>query len=159
RRLGRSLQADDCQGEERARAFRGKPHPAAHRADGPRTSTGSCRMSAESTAIASSASPADHKDFVIDRTRGRVLLLTLALVVAAAAAFSYRTAGLFQAELAPELLGKSQTMADFLAADVKLAVGYGIPIDKLVGVSAYFDEKRASHPEIEFIAVAGSDGR
>src|SRR5262249_35487323 len=110
-------------------------------------------------AVSMPSSPTDDKDSVIARTRRRVLLLTLALVVAAAAAFSYRTAGFFQAELAPEILRKSQTMADFLGADVKLAVGSGIPLGKLVGVGAYFDERRAGHPEIKFIAVAGSDGR
>src|SRR4051812_31081079 len=108
-------------------------------------------MSAVVTDVAVPTAPAEDKDSVIARTRRRVLLLTLALVVAAAAVFSYRTASLFQSELAPEVLRKSQTMADFLAADIKLGISYGIPLDKLVGVSAYFDDKRSDHPEIKFI--------
>jgi predicted MFS family arabinose efflux permease len=116
-------------------------------------------MSAVSEVIAVPAPLASEQDSVVARTRRKVLILTLLLVVGAAAVLSYRTDILFEAELGPEVLGKSQTMADFLAADVKLAISYGIPLTRLVGVSEYFDQKRAAHPEIKFIALLGADGR
>lgn len=116
-------------------------------------------MSVVSAAVATPAPLINEQDSIVARTRRRVLILTLMLVVAAAAVLSYRTDVLFKAELGPEVLSKSATMADFLAADVKLALSYGIPINKLVGVSEYFDERRADHPEINFIALLAADGR
>jgi MFS family permease len=116
-------------------------------------------MTIQPPGLSVAAARIDEQDPVLARTRRRVLILTLALVVAAAAAFSYRTNTLFEAELGPEVLRKSDTVADYLAADVKLAIGYGIPLNKLVGVPEYFDEKRAGHSEIKFIALLGADGR
>ena len=95
-------------------------------------------MSAVSERVAVPAPLASEQDSVVARTRRNVLILTLLLVVGAAAVLSYRTDLLFEAELGPEVLGKSETMADFLAADVKLAISYGIPLTKLVRVSQNF---------------------
>lgn len=114
-------------------------------------------MTAADLAIANP--PAGDQDAAIARTRRHVLWLTLILVVTAAAVLAYRTHALFEAELAPEVMLKSQTIAEFLAGDVERAVGYGIPIDELVGVEDYFEAERAEHPEIEFIALMGPDGR
>jgi hypothetical protein len=66
---------------------------------------------------------------------------------------------LFEADLGPEVLGKSASIANFIADDVKLAITCGIPLTKLVGVNEYFDAKRVDHPEIKFIALlAAADG-
>jgi MFS family permease len=114
------------------------------------------------SAVSDIAAPAPlngEQESIVARTRRRVLALTLVLVVAAAAVLSYRTVVHFEADLAPELLGKSATIAEFIADDVKLAISYGIPLAKLVGVREYFDAKRADHHEIKFIALLAADGR
>ncbi len=115
-------------------------------------------MSVPLSAAPASNGQIDDDDPVLSRTRRRILLLTLALVVTAAAALSYYAAVLFEDALAPEVLRKSETVAEFLASDVERAISYGIPLNKLVAVSEYFEEKRAGHPEIQFIALHGADG-
>lgn len=111
---------------------------------------------AETTPSPSSAS---EQDAAVTQTRSRILVFELFLVVAAAAALSYFTHAFFKAELEPEVRAKSAALANFIAADFERALGYGIPIDHLAGVSAYLDAERARHQEIRFIALMGLDGK
>lgn len=95
----------------------------------------------------------------IARMRNRILLLTLALVIAAAALLSFRTHRLFEALLVPEITQKADTVAELATLDVERALGYGIPLEKLVGVPTYLDQLRAAHAEIAYAAVLDTDGK
>jgi predicted MFS family arabinose efflux permease/HAMP domain-containing protein len=108
--------------------------------------------------LAAALAPPDDEDSFVLSARRRVLAYTFALVLAAAAFLSYQSGALIDAELAPEVLEKSAVMADFIATDVELAIGYGVPLDRLAGVGSYLDESRAGHPEIKFIALLAVDG-
>lgn len=95
----------------------------------------------------------------LNRIRTRILLLTLALVIAAATLLSVRTHQLFEAALTPEIMQKTDAVAELATLDVEQALNLGIPLEKLVGVVAYFDEVRASHPEIQFAGILNPQGR
>lgn len=95
----------------------------------------------------------------VSRIRTRILLLTLALVIAAASLLSVRTHRLFEAVLTPEIMQKTDAVAEFATLDVERALGMGIPLEKLVGVVPYFDDLRATHPEIQFAAILNPDGK
>lgn len=95
----------------------------------------------------------------VGRIRTRILLLTLALVIAAATLLSLRTQRVFEAMLAPEIMQKSDAVAEFATLDIERALTFGIPLQKLVGVVPYFDELRTHHPEIQFIALMDPDAR
>jgi predicted MFS family arabinose efflux permease len=95
----------------------------------------------------------------VARMRTRILLLTLALVIAAAALLSFRTHRLFEALLIPEITQKADTVAELATLDVERALGYGIPLEKLVGVPAYLDQLRTAHAEIAYAAVLDGDGK
>ena len=95
----------------------------------------------------------------VNRIRTRILLLTLALVIAAATLLSLRTQRLFEAMLTPEIMQKTDAVAEFATLDVERALSYGIPLHKLVGVVPYFDELRTHHPEIQFAAILDMQGK
>jgi MFS family permease/HAMP domain-containing protein len=95
----------------------------------------------------------------VARIRTRILLITLALVIAAATLLSLRTHRLFEAVLSPEITQKADTVAELATLDVERALGYGIPLDKVVGVPAYLDQILTTHAEIADAAVLDRDGR
>lgn len=95
----------------------------------------------------------------VNRIRTRILLLTLALVIAAASLLSLRTQRLFESMLTPEIMQKTDAVAEFATLDVESALGFGIPLDKLVGVEPYFEDLRKAHPEIQFAAILDLKGR
>lgn len=92
------------------------------------------------------------------RLRTRVLIVTLALMVGAAAALSIVTHDLFERQLAPEVTRQAATVAEFLAADVERALDYGIAVEDLVGVADHFERARAPHPEMEYVALHDAGG-
>ncbi|MEP9378642.1 MFS transporter [Aquabacter sp. CN5-332] len=91
--------------------------------------------------------------------RARILLITLTLVIAAAALLSFRTNRLFEAALEPQLTLKTEMVAEFTAMDITWALSRGIPLDRLVGVPDYLAQKRAGNPEILYVALMDSQGR
>ncbi|HEV7371636.1 MFS transporter [Arenibaculum sp.] len=93
------------------------------------------------------------------RLRIRVLIVTLALIVGAAAALSVVAHRLFEQQLAPEVTRQAATVAEFLAADVERALGYGIAIEDLVGVTEHFERASAPHPEMEYVALHDTGGK
>ena len=95
----------------------------------------------------------------VSRIRTRILLLTLALVIAAATLLSLRTQRLFESMLTPEIMQKTDAVAEFATLDIERALSFGIPLEKLVGVVPYFDELRTHHPEIQFAAVLDLQGK
>lgn len=95
----------------------------------------------------------------IARLRTRILIITFALVIAAATLLSLRTHGLFEATLSPEITQKADTVAELATLDVERALGYGIPLERMVGVPAYLEQLLSSHHEIAYAAVMDPAGR
>jgi MFS family permease len=112
------------------------------------------------TDIAEPAVPPRQDAFLAlaSRVEARVLAITLVILLLAAAAMSGLTERAFEAELLPELSGKAATIADSIAGDLSRGVDYGIPIDRLAGVSDYFQGIIGRNEEIESIALVGADG-
>ena len=109
------------------------------------------------TSSASAPVAADRN--ALTRHIGRAItILTVVLTLAAAGLLSFHTHGLVEAQLRPELEKQSATIAEFAASDVERALGYGIPLPELRGVETYFDEARAPHPEVDFIALLDREG-
>lgn len=93
------------------------------------------------------------------RLRTRILLITLALALAAATVLSLRTHSLFKDVLAPEITQKADIVAELATQDVERALGLGIPLDRMVGVTAYLDQLLAAHEELAYAAVLDARGR
>ncbi len=142
------------QAESRARRRRAGPRRRrTFQGEGGRTHLG-CRRGGRRRAVSEAVAADD-----VARIRTRILLITLALVIAAATLLSLRTHRLFEAVLSPEITQKADTVAELATLDVERALGYGIPLDKVVGVPAYLDQILTTHAEIADAAVLDRDGR
>lgn len=93
------------------------------------------------------------------RLRTRILIITLTLALAAAALLSLRTHRLFKDVLSPEITQKADIVAELATQDVERALGFGIPLDRMVGVPAYLDQLLATHEELAYAAVLDPQGR
>ncbi|CAA7619515.1 Major facilitator superfamily permease [Candidatus Terasakiella magnetica] len=98
----------------------------------------------------------------LDRTRPlfvRLLLLAFMVLVPPVGLLTYDALGEFSKGLVPELDKKAETVGRDLAASIERAVGYGIPVDHLVGMDEFFTPVLRSNPEIRYLAVTNRDGR
>ncbi|QFR32681.1 MFS transporter [Ancylobacter sp. TS-1] len=93
------------------------------------------------------------------RLRTRILIITLTLALAAATLLSLRTHRLFKDVLSPEITQKADIVAELATQDVERALGFGIPLDRMVGVPAYLDQLLATHEELAYAAVLDPQGR
>ncbi|MCK0209439.1 MFS transporter [Starkeya koreensis] len=93
------------------------------------------------------------------RLRTRILVITLALALAAATLLSLRTHTLFKDMLAPEITQKADIVDELATQDIERALGFGIPLDRLVGVEDYLEQLLGAHAEIAYAAVVDPDGK
>ncbi len=116
-------------------------------------------MTLAAEAAGTLAPPSPEREAVVRRLRVGVLTFAFAVVAIATVALTYYAHNQFEAELGPELLSDTGAAADFAAADVELALSYGVPLHGLVGVEEYFDSQRTKHRVVDFIALLDTDGR
>lgn len=82
----------------------------------------------------------------------------LALLLATQLALSYYAWTRAEERLLPELGNKAHTAALSLAAKLERALGYGIPLSRLVGVPEYFADVLRQNPDLAYVRVSGTDG-
>lgn len=89
----------------------------------------------------------------------RLFILAVLVLVTPLAIVSFRAMGEFEQGMIPEMDKKAATIGRDVAAQVSRAVGYGIPVDKLVGVDEFFSPVLSTNPEIRYLAITDQSGR
>jgi MFS family permease/HAMP domain-containing protein len=89
----------------------------------------------------------------------RLLILAVLVLVTPLAFISVRALGEFEQGMIPEMDKKAAAIGRDVAAQVSRAVGYGIPVDRLVGVSEFFAPVLSANPEIRYLAITDPQGR
>ncbi|MGE5504601.1 MAG: MFS transporter [Actinomycetota bacterium] len=89
----------------------------------------------------------------------RLLALAFLVLVPPVIGLMWSSLGEFRQAFVPEMDKKAETVGRDLAASIERAVGYGIPIDRLVGVEEFFTPVIAANPEIRYLAVSDRDGK
>ncbi|MEM7524023.1 MAG: hypothetical protein AAF360_09760, partial [Pseudomonadota bacterium] len=80
--------------------------------------------------------------------------MALAAAVAGAGVFASRT----PERLAEQTTTRAESVAANLAESVSLALSYGVPLDRLVGVDAFFADAAAGRDDVQRIALVGDGG-
>ena len=89
----------------------------------------------------------------------RLLILAVLVLVPAMAWLSLSSLDRFEKGLAPEFERKAVAVGRDLGDDLERAVGYGIPLDKLVGVEDYLAPALEANGELRYVAVADLLGK
>ncbi|MBC7951881.1 MAG: MFS transporter [Rhodospirillaceae bacterium] len=89
----------------------------------------------------------------------RLFTLAVLVLVTPMTLISLRAMGEFELGMNPEMDKKAAAIGRDVAAQVDRAVGYGIPVHKLVGVEEFFDPVLAANPEIRYLAITDKLGR
>lgn len=89
----------------------------------------------------------------------RLFTLAFLVLVPPTAILSLVALSDFEQGMIPELDRKAAAVGRDLAAQVERAVGYGIPIDRLVGMDEFFSPVLEANPEIRYLAVTDERGR
>lgn len=89
----------------------------------------------------------------------RLFTLAFLVLVPPTAILSLWALSDFEQGMIPELDRKAQAVGRDLGAQVERAVGYGIPIDRLVGMDEFFSPVLEANPEIRYLAVTDERGR
>lgn len=99
---------------------------------------------------------------ILDRTRPlfiRLLLLVVVVLIPPVAWVSWQAMDSFTRGLVPEMDKKAEAVGRDLELSIERAVGYGIPLDQLQGVSEFFAPVLAANPEIRYLAVTDRTGK
>ena len=89
----------------------------------------------------------------------RLLTLAFLVLVPPAVLVVWQALDGFEQGLVPEMDKKAEAVGRDLAASVERAVGYGIPVDRLVGVDDFFAPVLEANHEIRYLALTDYDGR
>lgn len=89
----------------------------------------------------------------------RLFVLAVLVLVTPLSILSFRAMGDFEQGMIPELDKKAAAVGRDVAAQVSRALGYGIPVDKLVGVDEFFSPMLSANPEIRYLAITDPAGR
>lgn len=87
----------------------------------------------------------------------RLTAVTLALLLILSFLASWLTLNQFERVLFPELRLKANGVAEVLTRQIDRALGYGIPLAALPGLSAALAKEVRAHPDIAYIAVETTD--
>ncbi|CDL01328.1 putative Multidrug resistance protein mdtG [Magnetospirillum gryphiswaldense MSR-1 v2] len=88
----------------------------------------------------------------------RLLMLAVLVLVPPMVIGSYRALDSFKRGLSPEMDLKAAAIARDLVAQLERAVGFGIPVDKLVGVDEFFAQVLSANPEIRYLGITDAKG-
>lgn len=89
----------------------------------------------------------------------RLTAVTLALLLILSLLASWLALHQFERVLFPELRLKAQGVAEVLTRQIDRALGYGVPLAELPGLSAALATEVAAHPDIVYIGVETPDHR
>lgn len=89
----------------------------------------------------------------------RLFVLAVLVLVTPLAIISFRAMNEFEQGMIPEMDKKAAAIGRDVAAQVARAVGYGIPVDKLVGVDDFFSPILSANPEIRYLAITDPTGQ
>lgn len=89
----------------------------------------------------------------------RLSAVTLALLLILSLLASWLALHQFERVLFPELRLKAQGVAEVLTRQIDRALGYGVPLAELPGLSAALATEVAAHPDIVYIGVETPDHR
>lgn len=95
----------------------------------------------------------------MNRIQIRLSVALVAVLLAALAFLSLRTAERAETLLLPEISAKAETVARSVAGLVVRAEDVGIPLDRLVGLDAYLQRLIDGNPDLAFIGLVDADGR
>jgi len=89
----------------------------------------------------------------------RLVPLTLVLLLAALAAFSYIAVKDFEREILPEVDAKAQAVGQAVSETIGKAVGYGIPTDKLVRMGPFLSDVQRNNVGLAYLIVTDTRNR
>ncbi|CAA7612708.1 MFS transporter [Magnetospirillum sp. UT-4] len=89
----------------------------------------------------------------------RLFILAVLVLVPPTAIVSYRALGAFEQGMAPEMDKKAAIVGQDLRTQLERAVGYGVPLERMVGMTEFFAPVLAANPELRYLAVSDPDGR
>lgn len=89
----------------------------------------------------------------------RLFALAVLVLVTPLSILSLRALGEFEQGMVPELDKKAAAIGRDVAGQVSRALGYGIPVDRLVGVDEFFSPMLEANPEIRYLAITDPVGR
>lgn len=92
------------------------------------------------------------------RVTRRLILVMAAVMVVSSLAVAYLTLNAFNRLLAPELENKANLIGHIVIADLRRALGFGIPLDAVYGADTYLDGIVADHTELTYIAIFDANG-
>ncbi|MCG5234488.1 MFS transporter [Xanthobacter oligotrophicus] len=90
--------------------------------------------------------------------RGGITIAIVLILCSALAFIGWGAERAAQRTIAPEILAKANTVARSAADLLGRAGTVGVPFDRLVGVSDYFDSLRAANPEFAQISLVSAAG-
>ena len=89
----------------------------------------------------------------------RFFVFVLAVLLVSQLAVSLFAWSLAEQQFVPELERKAQTVGASLANKLTRALGYGIPMDKLVGAEAFFAEVLHENADLAFLSLSDDRGQ
>ncbi len=89
----------------------------------------------------------------------RLFAFVLVVLLASQLAVSLFAWSLAEKQFLPELERKAQTVGVSLANKLTRALGYGIPLDRLVGVDEFFSEVLRDNEDLAFLSLTDGGGR
>jgi predicted MFS family arabinose efflux permease len=90
-------------------------------------------------------------------SRRLVVWISLVLLVGMAG-FGLYVVRAFQLSLAPELDRRAALIGTAIRDDLTRALSFGIPLERMAGVEAYFRSHLEAFPELEYLAIRDLDG-
>lgn len=93
------------------------------------------------------------------RLIGRILVLTVIILLAALAALSFFTMQAFETKLAPEIGKKSASIGRSLNIQIERALGYDIPLASLRGMEAFLATILEDNTEIGYLIVTDQNDK
>lgn len=89
----------------------------------------------------------------------RLFILAILVLATPLAIVSFHAMSEFEQGMIPEMDKKAAAIGRDVAAQVSRAIGYGIPIDRLVGVDDFFAPLLDNNPDIRYLAITDGVGR
>ncbi|MBP2230376.1 putative MFS family arabinose efflux permease [Azospirillum agricola] len=89
----------------------------------------------------------------------RLTIVTVGVLLLAAAAASWLSLRGFDPLFRPELARKAQTVNELLATQIDRGLGVGIPLHRMPGLERLFADEAGRHPDIAYVALTDPAGR
>lgn len=88
----------------------------------------------------------------------RLVIWISLVILVGMAGFGAYVVRAFQESLAPELDRRAALIGTAIRDDIDRALSFGIPLDRMVGVEAYFRSHLEAFPELEYLAIRDVEG-